>query len=126
VWLAFAPFALTFDPETDKPEFAQEYTEPARRILGVTLDDSAGGTHRVEATALGREWGLPAGWWTDEDATPPQPGVVPLAVNQLGHPVAWVKRYGGPEGTGFVQAWGNRFRMPDPRWVMKVAEHGLP
>lgn len=126
VWLAFGPFALTFDPETNKFDFAKDYVEPARRILGVTIDDSAAGTYRTEATPLGREWGLPAGWWIDEEATPPQAGVEPLALNRLGHPVSWVKRFGGPPGTGFVQLWGNRFRMPDPRWVIAVAEHGLP
>ena len=53
------------------------------------------------------------------------PGVEVLAADRHGHATVWVKRFGGPPGTGFVRLWG-RPRMPDPALVRAVAEHGLP
>lgn len=126
VWIGYAPFAVSFDPQSGALQQATPYTGPGERILGVDLADDAEGVSQVEATAAGRAWGLPAGWWMDDPAlVPPQPGVEVLAADRHGHATAWVKSFGGPPGTGFVRLWG-RPRMPDPATVRAVAEHGLP
>lgn len=125
VWIGHTPFAVSFDPERSALQPAQPFTGPGERILAVDLAEDAEGVTRVEATAAGREWGLPAGWWMDDPALAPQPGVQVLAADSHGHATAWVKSFGGPPGTGFVRMWG-RSRMPDPALVRAVAEHGLP
>jgi eukaryotic-like serine/threonine-protein kinase len=125
VWIGHTPFSVSFDPQTSALQPATPYTGPGERILGVDLADDAEGVSRVEATAAGRAWGLPAGWWMDDPALLPQPGVEVLAADRHGHATAWVKSFGGPPGTGFVRLWG-RPRMPDAAMVRAVAEHGLP
>ena len=126
VWIGHTPFVVTFDPETGNlADFPSPFTAPAERILEVALETDAEGVSRVEATPAGRAWGLPAGWWVDDPALAPQPGVEILAADRHGHASTWVKRFGGPPGTGFVRLWG-RGRMPDPALVRAVAEHGLP
>ena len=124
VWIGHTPFALHFDPETGALEQPTPWTAGAERILGVEVNDDSEGVSRVEATAAGRAWGLPSGWWVDDPALSPQPGVEVLAADRHGHASAWVKSFGGPPGTGFVRLWG-RPRMPDPALVRAVAEHGL-
>jgi outer membrane protein assembly factor BamB len=125
VWIGHTPFAVSFDPQTSELQPASPYTAPAERILAVQVDDDAEGVSRVAATPAGRAWGLPAGWWVDDPALTPQPGVEVLAAGRHGHASAWVKSFGGPPGTGFVRLWG-RPKMPDPALVRAVAEHGLP
>jgi hypothetical protein len=125
VWIGHTPFNISFDPQTAELKFPTPYTAEAERILGIDANEDSEGVTRVEATAAGRSWGLPAGWWVDEPNLSPQPGVEVLAADRHGHATVWVKRFGGPPGTGFVRLWG-RPRMPDPALVRAVAEHGLP
>ncbi|HET9768194.1 MAG TPA: PQQ-binding-like beta-propeller repeat protein, partial [Thermoanaerobaculia bacterium] len=125
VWIGYMPFGVSFDPESSKLEQASPFTATGERILGVDLADDSEGVTQVEATAAGRAWGLPGGWWTDEPVLVSQPGVEVLAADRHGHATAWVKSFGGPPGSGFVRLWG-RPSLPDPAMVRAVAEHGLP
>lgn len=107
VWLGLTPFVLTFDAESgeqlgaDLPDLGR-----VERLLGVRIDQDAEGVSRVEATPAGRAWGLPADWWIDDAGVNlPQDGLEALALDGHGHAAAWVRRFGGPPGTGFVRLW---------------------
>ena len=75
-------------------------------------------------TDEGRRWGLEDGWmgWPGGDAA--VPGLTPLAVDDLGRAGMWVRRYGGPVGTGFVLARPSAER-PVLRQLRRVAEYGV-
>jgi hypothetical protein len=81
----------------------------------------------ARATELGRRWGLPPGWWVGQAPIAPEAGAVEvLATDEHGRAAAWVRRFGGPEGTGFVRFWGRGRPLPDPRVAQALAEFGLP
>ena len=86
------------------------------RLTGVPLDSALFDRHGVRATAEGRRWGLPERWrgaWAVGAA-----GVSRvLAFDDEGHASAWVRNYGGPEGTGWVVV-----PVDDPMAVYLVAE----
>ncbi|MBC8645586.1 MAG: hypothetical protein H7X85_00360, partial [Thermoanaerobaculia bacterium] len=128
VWPGQIPLVLTFDPETFQiTKQSLSDLERPKRVLGVAENNLFEGDCTARATELGRRWGLPAGWWVGEGPIVPEKGTVEiLATDEHGHAAAWVRRFGGPEGTGFVRIWGRRRAVPDPRVVLAVAEHGLP
>ncbi|MEO8198964.1 MAG: hypothetical protein ABI679_00450 [Gemmatimonadota bacterium] len=53
-------------------------------------------------TSSGERWGL-AGWWLSTWAIHGDSTLEVLATDENGRAAAWVRRYGGPSGTGFVQ-----------------------
>ena len=128
VWPGQAPLMITFDPTTlQLTKQSLSDLERPKRLLGVGENNLFEGDCLARATELGRRWGLPAGWWVGEAPIAAEKGAVEvLATDEHGHAAAWVRRFGGPEGTGFVRIWGRRRAVPDPRVVLAVAEHGLP
>jgi hypothetical protein len=122
------PVLIAFDPESLKlSEMTVKDLERPGRMLGVEQNNVFAGDCRVQATETGRRWGLPAGWWMSESPIDVPPGTVEvLAADEHGHAAAWVKRYGGPEGTGFVRFGGRERKLPDSRVVLAIAEYGLP
>jgi hypothetical protein len=48
-----------------------------------------------------------------------------LAKDENGNAAAWVKNFGGPEGTGLVQLWVNRSIQQDYSAMKNAAEYGL-
>jgi outer membrane protein assembly factor BamB len=128
VWLAEVPFLFTFDPATN--QMVQPKREDLTRstaLFGVTANNLGEGECRAEVTEVGRRWGISAGWWLGQaPLASDQPGVEVLAKDEHGHIAAWAKRFGGPEGTGFVFYWGRERPIPDPRVVQALAEYGLP
>jgi outer membrane protein assembly factor BamB len=127
VWMSPVPFLYTFDPATNQlaPVGPQDLGR-ARILFGVETDNIFEGECRAEATELGRKWGLSARWWVGQGPVSAQPGIEVLARDEHGHAATWVKRFGGPEGTGLVVHWGRERRIPDPEVVRALAEHGLP
>jgi len=128
VWLAEVPFLFTFDPATNQMlPLKREDLARSESLFGVKTDNLGEGECRAEVTEVGRRWGIRAGWWLGQAplaSTPP--GVDALARDEHGHIAAWAKRFGGPEGTGFVFYWGRDRPIPDPRTVQALAEYGLP
>jgi hypothetical protein len=128
VWPGGIPLVLTFDPASGQIS-KQQVSDQQRlkRVLGVAENNFFEGDCTARATELGRRWGLQHGWWVSEAPITPEPGAVEvLATDEHGHAAAWVKRFGGPEGTGFVRFWGRQRRLPDPRVALALAEYGLP
>jgi outer membrane protein assembly factor BamB len=128
VWLAEVPFLFTFDPATNQmvPPKREDLTR-STALFGVTANNLGEGECRAQVNELGRRWGISAGWWLGQaPLASDQPGVEALAKDEHGHIAAWARRFGGPEGTGFVFYWGRERPIPDPRIVQALAEYGLP
>jgi eukaryotic-like serine/threonine-protein kinase len=128
VWLAEVPFLFTFDPATNQMvQPKREDLARSKELFGVNPDNLGEGECRAQVTDAGRRWGISTGWWLGQaPLASDQPGVESLARDEHGHVAAWAKRFGGPEGTGFVYYWGRERAIPDPEVVRKLAEYGLP
>lgn len=121
VWLGAPPFAMTFDPATKRVTgFDLARTE---KVLGVS-EGYLRGAYQLRFSPAAERWGL-RGWWVGEVGAPAA-RVDPLSEPVNGLAGAWVKRFGGGEGTGFVRLGMRVASAVDPEWVLKAAEHGLP
>ena len=90
-----APAGMTSLKQLDRDAVA--------RLLGVRHrrgNFDALGVFRV--TAEGRAMGLPS-WWLDRWGADPEDVTTVLAYDEQGQAVAWIKRFGGPPGTGFIR-----------------------
>ncbi len=127
VWLGAPPLAYKRDPKTDQV-VSLDFTIP-ERIIGVRYPGNSaigvGGWYQSTVTAEGVKWGLIRDWWIGGFAVDPKQGITVLARDETGGASAWVKNYGGPEGTGLVQLWHKRDGQEDLIAVKAVAEYGL-
>ncbi len=83
------------------------------------------GWYGSRVTADGTRWGL-TGWWVGLFSTVETDQVTTvLALDEFGMAGAWVKNYGGPEGTGLVQLWIPPGTAVDLTRVKAAAEHGF-
>ncbi len=114
VWTGLPPMIIPDRMPAGKLAF--NWDAPAQ-LTGVPFDSALFDRHGVRATAEGRRWGLPERWrsaWAVGTA-----GVSRvLALDDEGHAAAWVRNYGGPDGTGWVVV-----PVDDPMAVYLVAEH---
>jgi hypothetical protein len=77
-------------------------------LLGVSHTAAIFDARGVRATEEGIRWGQPRIWRSSWGVLPS--GVTrTLGIDDWGLAAAWVKNYGGPEGTGFVRAAGDDF-----------------
>jgi hypothetical protein len=74
-------------------------------------------------TETGKKWGLSQTVSAFAGVDPAQ--VTPLALDENGKAVYWVKNYGHREGTGFVQLWMQANMLHQLGEVRKVAEYGI-
>lgn len=125
VWLGAPPFALTYDVE--KRQITGFDPERSRPILGV-VEAFLRGAFQIRASPLGKSWGLPA-WWVGELGAPAnevEPLAEPFVMPEGQLAAAWVKRFGGALGTGFVRLPARSAGPLDPELILRVAEQGLP
>ena len=127
VFLGSPPLIYKRDPKTDQV-VALDFSVP-ERILGVHYPGESaigvGGWYQSTVTAAGINWGWTRDWWVGGFAVEPEQVTTVLARDETGRASAWVKNYGGPEGTGLVQLWHKR-EGPDGFIAIKaVAEYGL-
>jgi len=121
VWLGYPPFVVGRDDQGRPVRL--ERGGPAG-LVGVDHEKVYNmDVYRAQVTPDGERWGL-AGWHVLSPGADPADVSVVLAVDAIGTAAAWVKSYGGPEGTGFVQLWptaasGDLARFQD------VAEYGV-
>jgi len=114
VWPGVPPGIV---PATMPPGKLQlDWTTPAA-LTGVPHDSALFDQHGVRATAGGERWGLPARWRAAWSVAPAGVTSV-LGVDDAGLAAAWTRRFGGPEGTGFVRIPGG-----DPFAVYLAAEY---
>lgn len=86
--------------------------------------DAVRGWFASRATADGRRWGLRE-WWMGMGGVDPTQVTTVLALDEAGGAGAWVKSYGGPEGTGLVQLWISRDTPGPLTDVRPAVEYGL-
>jgi hypothetical protein len=98
VWLGFPPLILSRDEEGQVVGFDRSATS---RLLGVDYEIADADHYSVTVTEEGRRWGLESRWvgrlGVDKAAV-----TSVLGEDERGRAVAWVRSYGGPDGTGFV------------------------
>ncbi|MGH7599476.1 MAG: PQQ-binding-like beta-propeller repeat protein, partial [bacterium] len=127
VFLGAPPLVYKRDPKTDQV-VALDFTVP-ERILGVRYPGKSalgvGGWYRSTVTPEGINWGLTHDWWVGGFAVETGQVTTVLARDETGRASAWVKNYGGPEGTGLVQLWHKRDGQDDLIAVKAAAEYGL-
>lgn len=101
--------------------------ERSSRILGIKYPGKSLegiGWYGATVTPEGKKWGL-EGWWVGLGCVDPDQVTTVLARDEHGEAAAWVKNYGGKEGTGLVQLHIPRDRQIDLYHVKRVAEYGL-
>ncbi len=121
VWLGYPPGAVLRDPESGAPT-GIDLTRPGA-LVGVDHEAATLDSYPARATAEGRRWGLPA-WWIDREGVDTASVSTVLAADERGRAVAWLERYGGSPGSGFLRMWARRDPIPDPGIVLRVAESG--
>jgi hypothetical protein len=84
-----------------------------------------GGRYQSTVTAEGTKWGLIRDWWIGGFAVKANQVTTVLARDETGRALAWMKNYGGTEGTGLVQLWYKRDGQDDLLAVKAMAEYGL-
>ena len=123
VWLGEIPLrAVIRDKETGAWQGID--ITLANRILGVDHTKWDGATYRMATTETGIRWGL-SGWSLSGLAVDVDEVTHVLGLDEFGRAGAWVKNYGGPEGSGFVRLWGRVDMIPDLATVKAVAEYGF-
>jgi hypothetical protein len=125
VWIGAQPFLVKRDPETGA--FAGLDREAARLLTGVDHGRMNFDAYGARPTEEGRSWGLVDGWlgWPGVD---PSEVTAVLAYDDSGGAAAWVKSYGGVEGTGFVMFGPGREGGLDRaalEQIRAVAEYGI-
>lgn len=127
VFLGAPPLAYKRDPQTDQV-VALDFTIP-ERILGVRYQGQSAlgvnGWYRSSVTREGMQWGLLREWWVGGFAVNEEQVTTVLGRDEQGNASAWVKNYGGREGTGLVQLWHKREGAEDLVAIKAVAEYGL-
>jgi hypothetical protein len=94
-------------------------------LLGIPHDKLGFTYYQARPTRQGAAWGLRglaiAFWTLDPQLV--ASGV--LALDEFGQAAAWVKSYGGPQGTGFVYLWGLELRPELLPQLRAVADYGI-
>ena len=117
VWPGKPPLIFPMSLETGKypPMTAMAWSAP-NELLGVPHDAAIFDMRGVRATAAGTAMGLPARW-RDSWSVAPAGVTTVLGLDEWGLAAAWIKRYGGAPGTGFVKVPGD-----DPMIIYEAAE----
>lgn len=125
VWLGTPPLVWPKDVRTGDVEYIRVDRAAGDRLLGVAHTTSNFDSYGVSVTAAGRRWGL-SGWWDANWAVDRSVVSEVLGLDERGLAAAWVERYGGPPGTGFVRINGggaNGGPVPNFAEIQAVAEY---
>ncbi len=114
------PFIWPTSPSGDR-EYAGIRRATTTGLLGVEFGAAQFDRYGARPTALGRQWGL-EGWWLASWSIQAPPGGSVLALNEAGLAAAWVRGYGGPPGSGFIQLNRSEWTVPDLGMLAAVAE----
>ena len=121
VWLGYPPLFVVRDSET--LQITGVDLERPGRLLGVDHGRFNAEPYGVRVTDAGRRWGL-TDWWVGNTGVDTTEVTTTLALDEDGGAAAWVKRYGGPPGRGYVQLW---YTLEDGELeaIRAVAEYGI-
>jgi outer membrane protein assembly factor BamB len=123
VWIGLPPLIVARDADGQGIAIDRD---AAGTVLGVDFSGWHGDRYPAYPNDTGRRWGLTT-WWMGGGGFSPDQVTDVLAMSESGGAGAWVKRYGGPPGTGFVWLWGGEGRV-DPSHLQDafgVAERGI-
>jgi outer membrane protein assembly factor BamB len=126
VWYGTPPLLWPKDPATGNRTLGGISRSAPRTLLGVShergnFDLMGSGV----LTAAGRAWGL-EGWWLSSWSADTESVSTTLALDEQGNAAAWVKRYGGPAGSGFVRVPVSPFSSGSSavyRTLQRIAEY---
>jgi len=123
VSVGYPPFVFALKQGTAKPEVPSKEIMAA---LGIDADFLYRGFFYYDAyisypTEAGKELGMPE-WWCSGYGVDPEKVTTVLGVDEHGRATAWIKSYGGPEGTGLIRLWGNDQLPQDMGFIKKIAE----
>lgn len=123
VWVGTPPLLRRVDAATrTPPSLLDTGWETASRFIGVDYGPAIFDDYAASPTTEGRRWGL-HGWWPARWAAATDSSLTPLAVDERGDSPLFVRTFGGPAGTGFVQIWPDSRPVPDPMMVRTAAEY---
>ena len=124
VLLGTNPLAFKTDPATGELEDVD--FAPAQDVFGLRFpkQETVGGYYASRRTAEGRRWGL-RGSTVGSGAIDPAQATTVLAEDEFGMASAWVKNYGGAEGTGLLQLSLPRGTPVELSRYRAVIEYGL-
>jgi outer membrane protein assembly factor BamB len=105
VWLGLPPMLLKRNLGTGEFGITDIDRRGPRNLLGVSHEHANFDAIGARATAAGAAWGL-AGWSLSDWSADPGDVTETLAIDEQGLAAAWLKRYGGRPGTGFVRLYG--------------------
>ncbi len=120
VWPGAPPLALERNADGQIVGLSRAGPEA---VLGVNHHGWDTDLYPVTVTDAGRRWGLRTDWVGSPSVDADQAGTV-LAIDETGRASAWVRSFGGPEGTGYVVVPPTL----DPRRLEEmraVAEYGI-
>lgn len=115
------PFIWPVGPSGER-DYAGIRRSTTSQLLDVDHGRAQFDRYGAHPTELGRDWGL-TGWWLASWSIDPPRGGTVLAVDERGLIAAWVKPYGGPRGTGFVQANRSQWSLSDLGQLITIAEY---
>jgi hypothetical protein len=101
VWTGAPPLLFGGKPLADV-QIADLDRGRARRLLDVSYERGNFDPMTAFVTPAGQQWGL-SGAWLSEWSADPESVTSVLARDEQGLAACWVRNYGGPPGTGFVQ-----------------------
>jgi outer membrane protein assembly factor BamB len=127
VWPGIPPMIWPRDPKTGEgTDYIRIDRAGTSRLLGVDHARSNFDNYGAVVTGAGLRWGL-SGWWDSNWGVDPAGVTETLALDDNGLASSWVKRYGGPPGTGFVRVYGGSWSAGGPTAnlaaVQAVAEY---
>jgi len=117
VWPGKPPLIFPMDLASGKyPSMTAMNWSAPNDLLGVPHEAALFDMRGARATAVGARIGLPARW-RDSWSVAPAGVTTVLGLDEWGLAAAWIKRYGGPPGTGFVRVPGD-----EPMVLYEAAE----
>ncbi len=102
VWVGVPPLIWPRDPTTGAVSYDGINRAATEKLLGVNHSTAQFDRFGSLLTPAGEQWGLEGGWMADW-AVPADAVTTPLALDENGNAVAWLKNYGGGPGTGFLR-----------------------
>ncbi len=102
VWPGLPPLLWPLDIKSDGRRLTDINRVATEKLLGVGHQGGNFDSITARATPAGEKWGL-TNWWLSNWSADPARELTILARDEHGLAAAWVRNYGGPEGTGFVR-----------------------